>query len=165
MKTFFVCAGYYLNENRLKSSFVREMEKQGIKSVIVTTIFMIRHRLVTKEAMEKYCGERIRVYGYTDVNSYTYGELRHKSVNDDLESFFEDLCLENAPDWEADTYFFPKLNIEEMELVEKKDSDYLANYLYNLNADVDEDEMKLSESDSKFVKAICERRSFKIELN
>ena len=55
------------------------MNKYKIKSVMMTSIFVSRVGLITKEAMEKYCK----------------GEMYQKdSVNDDLESFFEDLRLE-----------------------------------------------------------------------
>ena len=44
-----------------------------------TIIFLERRILITKEAMEKYCKEEM---------------YQKDSVNDDLESFFEDLRLE-----------------------------------------------------------------------
>jgi len=72
---------------------------------MLTSIHMWRSKLITKEAMEKYCK----------------GERRIKdSVNDDLESFFEDLRLEKEPKKDAVVYFLPKLTEEEMVLIKKK---------------------------------------------
>ena len=115
-------------------------------------IFMWREELITKEAMEKYCkGE----------------EYQKNSINDDLESFFEDLRLGKEPDEEVWTYFLPKLTEEEMELVETKDKSYLKTYFedakYGVNPDVAEAEMKLSESDSKFACGFGRRKTFTIE--
>ena len=80
---------------------------------MVTIILMDREKLITKEAMEKY----------------TKGEEDFKdSVNDDLESFFEDLRLGKEPDELIYTYFLPKLTEEEMELVEQNDTNYLQTF-------------------------------------
>ena len=96
---------------------------------------MYRWQLITKEAMEKY----------------TKGEEDEKdSVNDDLESFFENIRLGKEPDETVWTYFLPKLTKEELELVERRDTSYLQTFFVEAagkNADVDETEMMLSESD------------------
>ena len=114
---------------------------------MVTIIWMRRWKLITKEAMEKYCK----------------GEKNEKdSVNDDLESLFEDLRLGKEPDEFANTYFLPKLTEEEMELVEKKDTTYLETFYWD-DPDVSEAEMLLSESDSKFVEGWGRRKTFTIE--
>ena len=107
--------------------------------------------------MEKYCKEEKRTY---------IGENIKDSVNDDLESLFEDLRLGKHPAYEVDTYFLPKLTEEEMKLVEQKDTNYLQTFFeeYNgRNPDVPEAEMLLSESDSKFLKGWGYRRTFTIE--
>ena len=114
---------------------------------MVTSIQMWRSKLITKEAMEKYCkGE----------------EKRKDSVNDDLESFFEDLRLGKEPDENVRTYFLPKLTEKEMALIEQKDISYLETFGLP-NPDVPEAEMKLSESNSKFVYGWGYRRTFTIE--
>ena len=116
---------------------------------MVTIISLERWKLITKEAMEDYCkGE----------------EAEKVSVNDDLESFFEDLRLGKEPPHQSVfTYFLPKLTEEEMELVERKDRNYFETFLHVKHADVKEAEMKLSESDSKFVQGFGCRRTFTIE--
>ena len=123
------------------------MEKYKFKSVMVTTIYMWRRQLITKEEMEKYCkGEK----------------LEKDSVNDDLESLFEDLRRGKEPNETVPTYFLPRLTEEEMELVERKDQSYLASFtfglLYSKKA-----YMKLSESDSKFVDGQGLRKTFTIK--
>ena len=121
------------------------MKRYNIQSVMVTRIQMGRSSIITKETMESYCK----------------GEEEEKdSINDDLESFFEDLRLGKEPNQHVWTYFLPKLTEEEMELVKSKDSSYLQTFVKSSDPDVPEAEMKLSESDSKFVQALGSRKTF-----
>ena len=154
LKTHFVYTGSYnynsrFEGDRILQSFILEgMKKYKIKSVMVTMMEMMRRFLITKEEMENYCK----------------GKKHEKdSVNDDLESFFEDLQLEKEPDEAVITYFLPKLTQNELKLVERKDPSYLEKFIYGAEADVEEAEMKLSESKSKFVRGYCYRRTFTIE--
>ena len=118
-----------------------------MRSIMLTCISMERWRLITKEKMEKYSkGE----------------DFVKDSVNDDLESFFEELRLGKEPNKRVITYYLPKLEEEEMELVETKDTNYLQTFDFP-NPDVPDAEMKLSESDSKFVRGWCSRTTFTIE--
>ena len=119
-----------------------------MKSLMVTTFYMQRWQLITKEAMENYC---------KGGNKY----LKY-SVNDDLESFLEDIRLGKEPDGEVTTYFLPKLTYEELRMVEGKDTSYLKTFGRS-SPDVEEAKMKLSESDSKFVDGFCWRKTFTIE--
>ena len=97
------------------------------------------------------------------MESYCKGEKELKdSVNDDLESLFENIRLGKEPDEKVETYFLPKLTEEELELVEKRDPRYLQTFR-SLNPDVDETEMMLSESDSKYVRGVSSRKTFVIE--
>ena len=124
------------------------MKKYKIKSVMVTTILLLRRYLITKEKMELYCkGE----------------EDEKDSVNDDLESLFENIRLGKEPDEYVWTYFLPKLTEEELKLVERRDTSYLQTFLHSVNADVNETEMMLSESDSKYIYEFSYRRTFIIE--
>ena len=102
------------------------MKKHKIKSVMVTSIDLARNNLITKEEMKKYCN------GEKDIKD---------SVNDDLESFFENIRLgkelnnrgylrrgmsTEVSSWEyVQTYFLPKLTPEELEWVERRDTNYL----------------------------------------
>ena len=119
---------------------------------MVTMTFMGKREIITKEAMEKYCkGEK----------------YQKNSVNDDLETFFEDLRLGNELDDKVTTYFLPKLTEEEMELVQRKDTSYFETYIEGTygakDPDVEEAEMKLSDSDSKFAHGYGRRITFTIE--
>ena len=97
------------------------------------------------------------------MESYCKGEWGFKhSVNDDLESLFENIRLGKEPDDCVWTYFLPKLTEEELELVERRDTSYLQTF-WTSNPDVDETEMMLSESDSKYVRGVSERKTFVIE--
>ena len=88
---------------------------------------------------------------------------RKESVNDDLEKLFEDIQLGKKPFDLVGTYFLPKLTKEELDLVERKDKDYMHTFLDILNVDVDKAEMMMSESDSKYVNGWAERETFTIE--
>ena len=132
----------------LKTFILDGMQKYGIKKVMVTKIRLSRRNLITKEKMENYCK----------------GEENEKlSVNDDLESLFDDIRLGKKPDYFGSTYFLPKLTKEELKLVERKDHNFMDTLLHGLNADVNEAEMKLSESDSKFVQAHGWRKTYTIK--
>ena len=149
LKTHLVCAGGYHDYIFLRTeNFLREiMKKYNIKSVMITFIDMERLKLITKEAMENFCK----------------GEQYEKiSVNDDLESLFEDLRLGKKPNEYVRTYFLPKLTVGEMKLVQRKDPSYLETFYFS-NPDVEEAEMMLSESDSKFVQGLGRRRTFTIK--
>ena len=54
---------------------------------------------------------------------------------------------------------FSKLTEEDLELVERRDTSYLQTFSWS-NPDVDETEMMLSESDSKYVHGSSWRRTF-----
>ena len=124
------------------------MKKHQIKSVMVTSIYLNRYWLITKETMESYCkGE----------------EFEKFSVNDDLESLFENIQLGKEPDEEVDTYFLPKLTEVELELVERKDTSFLKTFIKSSNPDVNETDMMLSESDSKYIYERSWRKTFVIK--
>ena len=101
------------------------------------------------------------------MESYCKREKYEKdSVNDDLESLFENIRLGEEPDEKVLTYFLPKLTEEELELVERRDRSYLQTFFVGAdgkNPDVDETEMMLSESDSKYVRGWSERKTFVIK--
>ena len=114
----------------------------------MTSIYIRRSKIITKEEMENL---------YTGYNLFEHAT---DSVNDDLESLFENLRLGKEPDdqW-VYTYFLPKLTEEEMELAEKRDSTYEQTFCsWSPYA-----AMKYSKSDSKFVKALGRRRTFTIK--
>ena len=111
---------------------------------------MRRWRLITQEKMDSY---------------YKRKEPETDSVNEDIDSFFEDLLLGKEPDERAVTYFLPKLTEKELELVERNDLSYLETFLPGRKVDVEKAEMNLSKSDSKFVKCFALRETFTVETS
>ena len=119
---------------------------------MLTSIHLQRLELITKEKMDSYCkGE----------------EYLKDSVNDDLESLFENIRLGKKSEIFVRTYFLPKLTEEELELIERRDTSYLQTFfdwfINKENPDVPETEMMLSKSDSKYVRGRAQRRTFVIE--
>ena len=131
-------------EYRQLLPILKGTKKFKIKKVMLTSIGITRRHLITKEEMEGYC----KGIFYPD-NDYK------DSVNDDLESLFEDIQNGKEPTDDVLTYFLPKLTQEELKMVERKDEKFIRTFLDDAeDFDVPEEEMKASESDSKYV--FCE---------
>ena len=145
LQTHIICAGVVYDTDKLKSLVQREMTKNRIKSVMMTSYNLSRVKLITKEAMVDECKDKWR-----------------DSVNDDLESLFEDLRLGKEPGKNVVTYFLPQLTGEELELAEEGDKNYLETFFFD-NPNVPETEMMLSESDSKYVYGLGWRKTFTVE--
>ena len=154
----------YDNEKRLRSLLTERMKKYQIKSINVTTICMYRSCLITEEAREKICLGNIEEKNFP-LSNHVGEKLPRDSVHDDLELFFEEVQLGKKINHSVCTYFLPKLTAKEKKLVAQKDLKYMKNFVRGHDADVTEEEMKLSESDSKFVLAWCRRKTFSIELS
>ena len=63
------------------------------------------------------------------------------------------------------SFFTPKLTNEELKLVQERNEEHLNTYLdyfYGHNPDVDVEEMKKSDSKSKYVYARCLRRTLQL---
>ena len=114
----------------------------------MTNIAMRLDRLITRETMENTCKGK---------------DFEENSVNDDLDTFFEDIRLGKMSNNYVRTYFLPKLTKEELDLVERKDEDFMHTFQEEMYADVDKAEMLLSESDSKFVLGGGQRKTFTIK--
>ena len=150
-KTHFVYAGdryHLIHEDKLRAFILKAMKKYKIQSVIVTSFYMWRNKLVTKEKTESFFNGK---------------ENEKHSVNDDLDSLFENFRLEKEVDDELYTYFLPKLTVEDLNLVELRDHSYFQTFLGSNGADVEEREMKRSKSDSKFAHACVYRKTFTLE--
>ena len=147
---------------------------------MVTTICMSRIRLITKEKMVKLCKgkynylighdwpqsktpKRGRQFKHVFQSEFQLQLFSEKSINDDLETLIKDIQLGEEPDDIVDTYFLPKLTKEELQLVEKKDNNFMQTLWHEENADVSKAEMEASESDSKYVLGWCRRATFTIE--
>ena len=81
-----------------------------------------------------------------------------QSVNEDLESFFEDLNVAKAQKLWNITYFLPKLTDEEHKLIRNKDQHYFKTFYFSTNPDVDEIQMRRSKS--KFVYGESRRKTY-----
>ena len=87
------------------------------------------------------------------------------SMNDDLESFFENLQLNIEVEYKVvGSFFLPKLTKDELKLVEKKNLEYLLSFAYKTGADVDIEEMKKSNSKSKYIHCYCFRETIPLKL-
>ena len=163
MEPHFIYAGgyrlylhFYVDPEHRRRSFFRElMKKYQIKTVMMSIIYMKKNRLITKEKMISYCkGEN---------------EIHQMSINDDLEAMFEDLKLGERPSYSNQTYFLPKLTEHEMALAETADKNYFQTFYDGVygakNPDVNEDEMRMSESKSKFIHGDCQRKTYRIGIN
>ena len=131
------------------------IKKNSTKNILLTRLEMHQQYLITKEKMEFYSTKGfLSVFGHSN-----------QSVFDDLEFLFENLKLDLEETCLKNMYlnmsgvpsnFFPKLTEAELKLVEMKDDGYL-NTFQNFEPDVNEEEMKLSESRSKYVKGFARR--------
>lgn len=132
------------------------LSKYHIEFAMVTIISMTRHDLNTKEMMEAYSqGEKIL----------------NESVHDDLDYFLEKLQYEkfNYRDqlFQSDkeiigSYFFPKLTAKEKQLVESKNELFMET-LREKDPNKILQNMKKSESETMYVKAICWRLTFQVQ--
>ena len=113
---------------------------------------MERNYLITKEEMKEYCrGDR----------------HLQKSINDDLETVFEDIQNRILPSYRVDTYFLPELTEIENELVEMKVR--MTETLETLKSlktfrETLKHSSKNLDSKSKFVLTKCERSTYRIVL-
>merc|ERR1711917_146928 len=82
--------------------------------------------------------------------------LYEGSINDDLDSFIDHLLNSNKVENEnVRSFFLPKLTEEELKLVEEKNQEHMMSYLDELDADVDVEEMKQSDSKDKYLHSWC----------
>ena len=87
-----------------------------------------------------------------------------ESIHDDLETFFSNLQdRKKIKNEQVYSFFTPKLTEEELKLAEWKDYDFMQTFYSKMDAGVTNAEMKLSESDSKFVHCYGWRETFTIE--
>ena len=140
-----------------------------ISGIMVTKLQYVRQHLITKEVMEEICKGEYFCRG---------AQFTNKSVFDDLESFYKNIRFRNNRKactnryknaYFVQSYHLPKLTEKELKLVKLKDKDFMKTFANQLkdngNPDVDEAEMKLSESKSKFVQIDCSRWTFIINMN
>ena len=159
MPHFIYCGIHYFYQERrakLEEIILTTMRKYGIQSSILTKLYMDRQKLVTKETVKKaYQGE---LKNDEDWEEY------EGSINDDLERFF--INLQNQKEVkkeEVGSFFTPKLTNEELKFVQAENKEHLETYWFR-KPDVDVEEMKKSDSKSKYVHVDCLRLTFPLSL-
>ena len=149
----------YFGYTELVDFLRNQINENDCNSFMLTDIYMYRELLISKEKMIQFC--RGKSYRQFHHKTPTEKEFYKESINDDVNSLFEDIKLGRRPNPYTWTYFLPELTMRELELVENKDEEYFKNFKWSSNPDVDEAEMKTSTSSSKYVSAFC-RRSTKM---
>ena len=161
MPHFIYCYIYSFCFKQLKKLILSRMKIYGIQSSILTGLQMYRRELVTKEKSKEAYEGKLK-------NEYLW-EGYEGSINDDLESFFNNLQeisnLEEIKAEEVESFFLPKLTKEELKLVEEKNREHMMTYWYKWNADVDQEEMKKSDSKDKYVHTQCLRWTIHLEVS
>ena len=104
-------------------------------------------KLVTKEKVKKaYKGE---------LKNDEDWEMYEGSINDDLERFLINLQNQKeVKEEDVESFFTPKLTNEELKLVQEGNEEHLKSYGYHIlgeNPNIDVEEMKKSDSKSKYV--------------
>ena len=152
MPHFIYSANNHNIEEILKFLLLRKMKKYGIQFALLTTLRMRRIHLITKEKAKAAYDGKLKTEGWDSYEG---------SINDDLESFCNDLQnQEGIKEKSVRSFFLPKLTKEELDLVEEKNQEYMRSYLKYFMADVDAEEMKMSDSGDKFVHGRCIRKTF-----
>ena len=156
LKPHIIYVGHKFHENQgmLHSLVFEQLKKHAIESAMITHLFMYKNYLMTKERMEKFF----------DLKRYTgeYDWVPRESINDNLENFVEELCHRKEQEHSSQPYFVSKLTKEEMKLVENRNKEYTETYFRgsfgsDRSLDISAEEIKLSESKSKYVNAQCYR--------
>ena len=161
MPHFIYCGIHYIypeeRREKLKKMILTKMRKYEIQSEhgILTILNMGRWNLMTKEKVKR------AAEGY--FRKYYVG-----SINDDLEKFLINLQNQKeVKDEFVKSFFLPKLTNEELKLVQERNEEHLKTYYYHRkgeNPDVDDEEMKKSESKSKYVQGQCQRWTIALRL-
>ena len=118
-----------------------KMKEFRMKHLMVTSMSMSRFCLITKERRDELYLGRERMF--------------KESINDSIETLLGNIRLGHQPNETLLLYFTPRLTDEEMQLIERKDPDYLQSF--RIPEDVNEASMKNSESDYKFCETMCTR--------
>ena len=166
MPHFIYCGiHYFWNREKLKEMILTKMSKYGIQSSIMTMLMMSRWNLVTKEKVKKAAEGKLK----TDSDWKDY----EGSINDDLERFLINLQNQKkVKEEEVSSFFTPKLTNEELKFVQERNQEHLRTYAVHYididyidrNPDVDVEEMKKSDSKSKYVHGICVRFTIALTL-
>ena len=168
-KSHFIFAGdAYWHEFALRPVLYEGMKKFRMNSALISVLSSMRSYVTTKKEVEDHCKGK-----FEDKNS----------IHDDLDLFFDRVCLGEEPDEIVRTYFFPKLSEKETKLFEAKDKNFMstlsnakipfwarpsrseADSEADPEVDLDQRIIEKQESKSKYIRGICLRRTFLINQN
>ena len=159
----FIYCGNFHNSEGFEYQCLEKMKKYGIQSAILTSLRMLRQKLVTKEKVKLAYKGKLK-------NDEGWGHFKG-SINDDLETFFVNLQNGGEIKYEdVGCFFLPKLSQEELNLIEVADENHLKTYSYHRSdspgkdVDVDAEEMKRSDSKDKYVKVHCWRETMLLTI-
>ena len=129
-------SGYWqlVDEKTLKEIFLEKMRKYGIRSAILTKLYLKRWDLRTKEEVkQKYLDVR-EAQLKKDKGENVYVE---RLLSDDLESFYTSLQNPERPPKAGHSYIFlmQKLTEEDVTLVENRNNEYLSTFVIDYNRD------------------------------
>ena len=161
MPHFIYCYGDYYSYTeefkKLKEIILKKMREYGIQASILTILYMHRSRLITKEKSKQATEGKLK-----NDPGWKYYE---GSINDDLDLFINNLQNSNEVEDEyVESFFLPKLTEEELKLVEEKNKEHMMSYWDGLDADVDVEEMKQSDSKDKYLHSYCSRDTVHLSL-
>ena len=159
MPHFIYCGNHYFWKDKLEEIILTKMRIYGVQSSILTMLDMARLNLVSKETFKKAAEGKLK--------NEKYWEDYEGSINDDLERFFINLQNQEELNYEfVQSFFTPKLTNEELKLVQEGNEEHLKTYLFDdgKNPDVDVEEMKKSDSKSKYVHGQCWRWTIPLKL-
>ena len=173
---FIYCGDYYFESERyeiFEKMFLTKMKKFGIKSSMLTMLYMWRYNIITKEK----------------ANEASEGKLKDErgdyevSINDDLEMFLNNILnSKEIKEEKVRSFYTPKLTEEELKLFEARDKNrldipYLDNTYYNHYITKNtlysnkyrkwklfEEEMKKTDSKSKYILCECLRLTYSLTL-
>ena len=147
------------DDNRQTDFLDHWLIEQNSNSLMLTKVYMYRDLLISKEKAEIICnGKQPLQYNHKTVGGHFYEE----SVNDDVDGLLNDLKLGKLPKLFTWTFWIPEITLNDHNLIENKDKEYFNTFKWSSNPDVDEAEMKLSTSKSKYVSSYCRRKTVKI---
>ena len=161
---FICCGDLGTNENRqrqFKTNLLAKMKSYGIEFAILTKLCMFRWKLVTNETVTNAYQGKLK--NEQDWKHY------EQSIHDDLDTFFANLQDFKKIEIEyVASFFTPKLTEGELNLVEETNKHHLSTYreydYFRQNPDVNVEEMKKSDSKSKYVHGICRRYTKSLAL-
>ena len=138
---------FEIHENGIKKA----LKKFGHTSALLSTIRMVKENCITKEKYEE-------MYK-TNEESEKREDL---SVGEDLETFIGNIKMGKFPIREDyhPSFLLCLLDTAKRRKLEEKDEDFMETFYDDVEADVPDAEWKESESNMKFAKFSCRRRTY-----